>query len=62
MNGKLTLVLCFASFLAGSLFTGRNRIQTKDPQFLNHFENLEAATPDCDHKRVSFTNFELLLM
>ncbi|KGN52602.1 probable beta-1,3-galactosyltransferase 8 [Cucumis sativus] len=51
MNGKLTLVLCFASFLAGSLFTGRNRIQTKDPQFHNHFENLEAATPDCDHKR-----------
>ncbi|XP_022973442.1 probable beta-1,3-galactosyltransferase 8 [Cucurbita maxima] len=50
MTGKLTLFLCFASFLAGSLFTARTSIHTRDPQFLNHLENLEAAQ-DCDHKR-----------
>ncbi|XP_059451591.1 probable beta-1,3-galactosyltransferase 8 [Corylus avellana] len=59
VSGKAILLLCLASFLAGSLFTSRQTwnhpSQTKQPQNIpimpNHVNRLESVTRDCDHKR-----------
>lgn len=65
-SGKAILVLCIASFIAGSLFTSRTWIHTspsqaKDHQnvpLISHYVNkLQEVKRDCDHKRVSFDYF-----
>jgi hypothetical protein len=63
VSGKAILLLCLASFLAGSLFTSRQTwknhpSQTKQPQNIPIMPNHvnwpldDAVTRDCDHKRV----------
>ncbi|XP_062153928.1 probable beta-1,3-galactosyltransferase 8 [Alnus glutinosa] len=62
VSGKAILLLCLASFLAGSLFTSRQTwknhpSQTKQPQNIPIMPNHvnwpldDAVTRDCDHKR-----------
>lgn len=49
--GKVILMLCIASFLAGSLFTTRtSSIHSSGNEDL---EKLNTVARDCDHKRVS---------
>ncbi|XP_043806023.1 probable beta-1,3-galactosyltransferase 8 isoform X2 [Manihot esculenta] len=59
-SGKGIIVLCIASFIAGSLFTSRTWIHTspsqaKDHQnvpLISHYVNkLQEVKRDCDHKR-----------
>ncbi|XP_058194253.1 probable beta-1,3-galactosyltransferase 8 isoform X1 [Rhododendron vialii] len=50
--GKVILMLCIASFLAGSLFTTRtSSIHSSENKDL---ENLNTVARDCDHKRKLF--------
>ncbi|XP_002513511.3 probable beta-1,3-galactosyltransferase 8 isoform X1 [Ricinus communis] len=58
-SGKAILVLCIASFIAGSLFTSRtwthHPSQAKDHQvsLIPHYVNkLQEVKRDCDHKRI----------
>lgn len=60
VSGKAIFVLCFACFLAGSLFTSRTWTQPSStreahfpiiPNHVNH--RLETVTQDCERKRVS---------
>ncbi|XP_048335098.2 probable beta-1,3-galactosyltransferase 8 isoform X1 [Ziziphus jujuba] len=57
VSGKAIFVLCFACFLAGSLFTSRTWTQpssTRESHFPiipNHVNRREAVTQNCEHKR-----------
>uniref|UniRef100_A0A2N9EDM7 Hexosyltransferase n=1 Tax=Fagus sylvatica TaxID=28930 RepID=A0A2N9EDM7_FAGSY len=57
VSGRAILVLCLASFLAGSLFTSRtwtHLSHSKEPQIPiipHHVNRFESVTQDCDHKR-----------
>ncbi|XP_059630261.1 probable beta-1,3-galactosyltransferase 8 [Cornus florida] len=57
VTGKVIVILCIASFLAGSLFTGRswtNPTENNNHPFLavpNNVEKMRTVTHDCDHKR-----------
>lgn len=56
VSGKVILVLCIASFLAGSLFTNRTWTRTSEKKAgISHLvdEKLSLVGADCDHKRVS---------
>lgn len=58
VSGKIILVLCIASFLAGSLFTRRNWTHTSENKGgISHHveEKLSLVGAECDHKRVSFS-------
>ncbi|KAM3681498.1 hypothetical protein ACJW31_12G002000 [Castanea mollissima] len=55
VSGRAILVLCLASFLAGSLFTSRTWTRSSihdhsQPQ-ISIIPQLESVTQDCDHKR-----------
>ncbi|KAK9270133.1 hypothetical protein L1049_025709 [Liquidambar formosana] len=51
--GKAILVLCVASFLAGSMFTSRTWTHSSHhkPVIPNHVTKLSVMAQDCDHKR-----------
>lgn len=64
VSGRAILVLCLASFLAGSLFTSRtwtwSSIHDHSQPQISIIPQLESVTQDCDHKRVSLLLLQIL--
>ena len=56
---KLILMLCIASFLAGSLFTSRTSIHSSEINTDHRQKFTTAVAHDSDHKHVSSTSFQL---